>query len=86
MKIDETGIRSLVSASLLSLLVAVAIYLWFVDFLTMQREFGSLLGAELVALSMLVYVYLKPSYGKFRKAWFLAGCLFLMLLMLLAIT
>jgi len=85
MRIDDEGVRSLISASLLALLVAVGISLWFVDLLTMQREFGAFLGAELVAFSMLLYVYLKRNYGEFRKVWFLTGCLFLVFLMFLAI-
>jgi hypothetical protein len=85
MKVDESGVRSLASAALVALLAVVAIYLWFIDMLTMQKEFGAFLASELTAFAMLLYLYLRPTYGEFKKQWFLLGCLFLALCLVLAI-
>jgi hypothetical protein len=85
MKMDESSVRSLASAALVALLAVVAVYLWFIDILTMQKEFGTFLAAELTAFAMLLYLYLKPTHGEFKKQWLLAGCFFLALCLALAI-
>ncbi len=76
MRLVEEGIRGLISAALVSYLVVVAIYLWFIDLLTKQQEFGLFLATELLAFGMLLYVSTKPSYRQVNKSWLLAGCIF----------
>jgi hypothetical protein len=85
MRLDEARTRSLVSVTLVAFLAVIAIYLWFIDILTMQKQFGAFLAAELTALAMLLYLYAKPTHGGFRKQWFLAGCLFMAFCLALAI-
>lgn len=72
--LDDEGIRKLVSAALVCYLVVVAAYLWFIDLLAKQEQFGLLLAAELAAFSMLIYVATQPTYQHIKKSWFLAGC------------
>jgi hypothetical protein len=85
MRLDVQGIRSLVSTSILSFLLVVTVYLWFIDLLTNQRTFAVLLGAELVAFSVLIYVSTKPSYMDVSSAWILIGCIAIALLLMSAI-
>lgn len=77
MKLNEAGTRSLASAALVTFLAVVAVYLWLIDILTMQKQFGAFLAAELTAFAMLLYLYGRPIQGEFKKQWFLAGCLFM---------
>jgi hypothetical protein len=76
MRLVEEGIRRLISAALVSYLVVVAIYLWFIDLLAKQQEFGLFLATELLAFGMLLYVSTKPGYHEINKSWLLAGCIF----------
>jgi hypothetical protein len=85
MRLDSEGIRALLSTSILSLLLAVTAYLWFIDLLTNQRTFAILLGAELVAFSVLIYVSTKPRYVDLSGSWILIGCITIALLLLSAI-
>jgi hypothetical protein len=84
LKLYDDGVRVLLSATLVVFLAVFAAYLWFVDLLSSQREFGALLTAELVAFAMLVYVFTKPDYDAVKKSWMLAGCIALALLLTLA--
>jgi hypothetical protein len=68
-----------------ALLAVVAVYLWFIDILTMQKEFGAFLAAELTAFALLLYLCVKPTLGEFKKQWFLVGCLFLAFCLALAV-
>ena len=83
MRLHEEGVRVLISATLVLFLAAIAIYLWFVDLLSSQREFGAFLAAELVAFATLVYVSTKPDYDSVKKSWVLVGCIALALLLTL---
>lgn len=85
MKLNEAGTRSLASAALVTFLVVVAVYLWLIDIITMQKQFGAFLAAELTTFAMLLYLYGRPIHGEFKKQWFLAGCLFLAFCLALAI-
>ena len=85
MRLDQAGTRSLAFVALVAFLAVIAIYLWFIDILTMQKQFGAFLAAELTALAMLLYLYAKPPRGEFRKQWFLAGCLFIAFCLALAV-
>jgi hypothetical protein len=85
MSLVEEGIRRLISAALVSYLVAVAIYLWFIDLLAKQQEFGLFLATELLAFGMLLYVSTKPSYHEIKKSWLLAGCIFAAFLLTVAL-
>jgi len=85
MRLSEEGIRGLVAAAIVSLMVVVAVRLWSIDLLLGQSEFGVFLAIELVAFSMLLYLYTRVSYLHVKKDWFLLGCLCLALLLTLAI-
>jgi hypothetical protein len=85
MRLDSEGIRALVSTSVLSFLLATTAYLWFIDLLGNQRTFAILLGAELVAFSVLIYVSTRPSYVDIDTSWILIGCFTIALLLLFAI-
>ena len=84
MRLHKEGVRVLLSATLVAFLAVFGVYLWFVDLLSSQREFGAFLAAELVAFAMLVYVSTKPDYGAVKKSWVLIGCLALVLFLTLA--
>jgi uncharacterized membrane protein len=77
--------RSLIAILLVAFIVVIAVFLWFVDLISYQRAFGSLLSAVLVAFSMLVYTYTPKDYSEIKKSWLLAGELTLFALLLLAI-
>ena len=79
MRMDEDGVRVLLSATLVAFLAVLAAYLWFVDLLSNQRQFGAFLTAELVAFAMLVYLTTKPDYDAVKKSWMLMGCVALAL-------
>jgi hypothetical protein len=83
LRLQEEGVRVLLSATLVVFLAVIAVYLWFIDLLSSQREFGALLTAELVAFAMLVYISTKPDYDAVKKSWVLAGCIALALLLTL---
>ena len=85
MRLQEEGVRVLLSATLVVFLAVVAVYLWFVDLLSSQREFGAFLAAELVAFAILVYVSTKPDYDAVKKSWVLIGCVALALFLTLAV-
>jgi hypothetical protein len=85
MRLGEEGIRSLISAALVALMMVMAVRLWSIDLLSKQEEFALFLGSELAAFSMLLYLYTRSSYGDVKKAWMLAGCLALVFFLTLAI-
>ena len=83
MRLQEEGVRVLISATLVLFLAVIAVYLWFIDLVTNQREFGVFLTAELVAFATLVYVSTKSDYDSVKKSWVLVGCIVLALLLTL---
>jgi len=84
LRLHEEGVRVLLSATLVTFLAIFAVYLWFVDLLSSQREFGAFLTAELVAFAMLVYISTKPDYDAVKKSWVLIGCIAMALFLTLA--
>jgi hypothetical protein len=80
-----SGLGDLMSFLLLCFIVAVTGYLWLVDLFSGQRAFGLLLGADLFAFSMLVYVYRKPSYAEMSKPLLMLGYVVLAMLLSLSI-
>jgi quinol-cytochrome oxidoreductase complex cytochrome b subunit len=82
----QERVRTWISFSILTFLIVVTAYLWFIDLMTQQRIFGILLGSELVAFSMLIYATVKPSFEKLSRPWILVGCLSLAILLLLTVT
>jgi hypothetical protein len=85
MRLDSEGVRALVSTSILSFVLAVTAYLWFIDLLSNQRTFAVLLGAELVSFSLFIYVSTKPRFADINRAWMLISCITIALLLLSAI-
>ncbi len=73
MKLDQEDVRYMIGTSLALITATIAVYLWFLDQFSMQRVFGALLGSELVAFAMIVYVYSK-SLSEVNKKWLLTGC------------
>lgn len=55
-------------------MVVVAVYLWFIDLLANQQEFGLFLATELLAFAMLLYVSTKSTYYDVKESWLLVGC------------
>jgi len=53
---------------------SIAVYLWIIDQISLQRVFGALLGAELIIFSMVVYIFYKPSLSAANSNWLLLGC------------
>jgi hypothetical protein len=72
--LDDQEVTKLVSAALVCYMVVVAVYLWFIDLLAKQDQFGLFLATELAAFSMLIYVATKPTYQNVNRSWVLAGC------------
>ena len=85
MKSNTEKTRVLTSYLILLFLVVVAIFVWFLNLVTQQRVFGVLLSAELVAFSMLIYVYKEPSEIEVNKSLLLLGELAVGILLILAI-
>lgn len=85
MNLSEEGIRKMVSSALVSYMVVVAVYLWFIDLLARQGEFGIFLATELMAFSMLLYMFTKPSLQAMNKSWFIAGCVSIALFLTVAL-
>jgi hypothetical protein len=83
LRLNEEGVRVLISATLVVFLATIAVYLWFIDLLSSQREFGAFLTAELVAFAILVYVSTKTDYDSVKRSWVLIGCIALALLLTL---
>jgi hypothetical protein len=83
LRLHEEEVRVLLSATLVAFLAVIAVYLWLVDLISRQREFGAFLSAELVAFAMLVYISTKPDYDAVKKSWMLIGCVALALLLTL---
>jgi hypothetical protein len=83
LRLHEEEVRVLLSATLVVFLAVLAVYLWFIDLFSSQREFGAFLTAELVAFAMLVYTSTKPNYDAVKKSWVLIGCIALALLLTL---
>lgn len=67
----ERDVKGLTAIVLLILIVIIAGSVWFVNLLTQQRIFGFLLSAELVAFSMLVYIYMQET--KVKNYWVVTG-------------
>ncbi|HML01976.1 MAG TPA: cupredoxin domain-containing protein [Candidatus Bathyarchaeia archaeon] len=76
--------KGLTATFLLLFIVIIAVVLWLTDPLKEQRAFGLLMSAELVAFSMLVYLYYKKDLVQFRTSWFSSGFVALGLLVILA--
>jgi len=85
LRLREEGVRILLCATLVVFLAVFACYLWFIDILSSQREFGAFLAADLVAFAMLVYIATKPDLDGVKKSWVLIGCLILIVFLSLGI-
>jgi len=76
--------KGLTATFLLLFMIIIAVVLWLTDPLKEQRAFGLLLSAELIAFSMLVYMYYKKDLVQLRRSWFSSGFVALALLVILA--
>ena len=75
--------KGVIATFLLSYMIIVAVALWLTDLLTQQRGFGLFLSAELVAFSMVVYMYYKKDLRQLSRSWLSVGFLALALLVVL---
>ncbi len=78
-------IRQALATLLASAAASIAFYLWIVDPVALQREFGAMLGAELVIFSMIVYVFYKHPLTKSNINWLLLGCVTATLFLVIAV-
>ena len=85
MKSDNENTREKVAYLILLFLIVIAVVVWFLNLVNQQSIFGSLLSAELVAFSMLIYVYKEPSYSEVNKTLLLLGELVIGILLILAV-
>jgi ABC-type Na+ efflux pump permease subunit len=61
MTLDMAQLRRMTAIGLLIFLIAGAVLPWTFDLVANQRAFGFLLSADLIAFTMLVYVYDRES-------------------------
>ncbi len=74
----------LIATFLLIFIVVVAVAAWSLDLIAQQRTFAFLLAAELVAFSMMVYLYFVENLNELSRGWLVAGAVGLALLLLLS--
>jgi hypothetical protein len=84
MRLDE-NIKFFIRAILLSFLVLVTIYIYFIDSIAGQRIFGLLLSSTIIAFSMLIYISADIGQKQISKFWLVAGYFTLFLFLSLAI-
>lgn len=85
MKTIGPDVRWLIAVPLVLFMAATAVSLWFVDLLSRQSEFASLMAAELVAFGLLLYMEREPSYEEVRGVWLVLGCAFIVVFLVIAI-
>jgi hypothetical protein len=61
MNLDTAQLRRLTAIGLFAFLIVGAVLPWMLDLVANQRAFGFLLGADLIAFTMLVYVFDRES-------------------------
>ncbi len=74
----------LIAIFLLIFIVVVAVAAWSLNLVEQQRTFAFLLAAELVAFSMMVYLYYVENLKELSRKWLFAGAVSLALLLLLS--
>jgi hypothetical protein len=77
--------RGLIAASLVSFMIVMDVGLVLIDPFRMQRAFGALLSAELVAFSALVDVTARTKHGEIGRLWLLIRAIVLALLLSLTL-
>ena len=85
MKLDEEMLRYTVVTLLAIAAASIAVYLWVIDLVALQRVFGAMLGSELVIFSMALYVYYRPSFAGTSNRWLLLGCVVAAFFLLIAV-
>lgn len=85
MKLDEEILRYTIGTLFAAAGATVMVYLWYLDQILYQREFGALLSGGLVIFSMAIYVYSKEKLTGRTNTWLLLGCLGASVLLLMAI-
>jgi uncharacterized cupredoxin-like copper-binding protein len=73
----------LLAVSLVIFILALALVIWLLDFISQQRVFGLLVSAEFIAFCMLVYLYYEDSPQGPSRKWLLSGAAALAVLVLL---
>ena len=75
---NEDLVKEAASVMLVVLMATMAVALWWVNLITSQRAFGAFLASELLAFSILCYLYSKPSLQQVKLEWVAVGLLTLM--------
>lgn len=83
MKLDTSQLRRLTAIGLFVFLIVGAVLPWMLDLVANQRAFGFLLGADLIAFTMLVYVFDRESDDEVNWFTLLIGSVILGLLIFL---
>jgi hypothetical protein len=83
MKLDTSQLRRLTAIGLFVFLIVGAVLPWTLDLVANQRAFGFLLGADLIAFSMLVYVFDRESDDEVNWFTLLIGSVIIGLLIFL---
>jgi hypothetical protein len=78
-------VRRVLALALLAFLVTVTISLYLIDLVNGQRAFGFLLSADLLAFTMLVYVYDRENDEEINWAQLLIGSAFTAMLIFFSI-
>ena len=85
MMADEDIVRYSVATLLATAAASIAVYLWILDLVSLQRVFGAMLGSELVIFAMVVYIYYKPTLTVTSSNWLFLGCLVAAFFLLVAV-
>jgi plastocyanin len=70
---------------LLILIIVIAVTMWSLDLIAQQRTFAFLLSAELIAFSMLVYLYYGETPKETSRRWLFSGAIALAVVILLGV-
>jgi hypothetical protein len=70
---DDYDPRFALACALALIAVIIAVDLWLVDQIAMQRTVGVLMATELVAFAMLCYVYYRQDYSELSRLWLFIG-------------
>jgi hypothetical protein len=85
LRLDEEVLRYAIGTLFAAAGATITVYLWYIDQILYQREFGVLLSGGLVIFSMAIYVFSKEKLTGRTNTWLLLGCLGASILLLMAV-
>jgi hypothetical protein len=80
MKLGISKLRMLTAIGLLVFLLIGGVLPWLLDLVAAQRAIGFILGADLIAFAMIVYVYDRASDSEVNWNLLLIGCAIIVML------